>query len=150
MESRQKKSHKQVVAENMRHFLAERNITQKEAAEAAGVSTSTLSNWANGKTDPRESNLQRLADAYDISLSVLWEDHSVYGAKAMERRNTKPASPGDAFTEEPVSELLPGSNDSMRPFRLLKKLLKEGCEEEAVAMLEEMCHQFLNKGEENS
>ena len=51
--------------------IAQIGITQKELAERFGVTQQTVSNWVNGVSEPRASQLQELSrlsgiDAMDI------------------------------------------------------------------------------------
>lgn len=47
------------------------NMNQMEAAEASGVSQSTISAIEQGKTDPRATTAVALANAYGVSLDFI-------------------------------------------------------------------------------
>lgn len=43
------------------------NMTQAEAAEAAGVNQATVSDWENGKYRPSPISISKLANAYKVT-----------------------------------------------------------------------------------
>ena len=45
--------------------------TQAEAAEAAGVRQSVVSDWENGKYKPSPAAREKLAEAYGVSLAEI-------------------------------------------------------------------------------
>ena len=44
------------------------NLSQQEAAEALGISRSTLQNYEKGKTIPRLSIAEKIANVYGVSV----------------------------------------------------------------------------------
>lgn len=46
-------------------------LMQDEAAEMIGVSKQTLSKWENGKTEPKASQVHKIAEIYKISADYL-------------------------------------------------------------------------------
>lgn len=65
---------KQIFSYNLRQFIADSGKTQKEIADAVGVSAPTLNEWASGKKFPRIDKIQRLADYFGVLKSDLIED----------------------------------------------------------------------------
>jgi len=49
----------------------ERNITLRQLEELTGICKSTLNNIENGKTDPKISQLEKIAIALDIRIRDL-------------------------------------------------------------------------------
>lgn len=49
----------------------QKGISQKELAKKLGVSASTVSDWANGKTDPKGTNLIKAAEIIGVSVDFL-------------------------------------------------------------------------------
>lgn len=50
----------------------QRGWSQRDLAEALGdVSKSTVSNWMNGKTDPRRGELARMARLFEVPVQYL-------------------------------------------------------------------------------
>lgn len=65
---------KRVFAQNLQRYIAESGKTQKEIADAIGVSAPTLNEWVTGKKFPRIDKIQRLADYFGILKSDLIEE----------------------------------------------------------------------------
>ena len=65
---------KQVFSRNLQRFIADSGKTQREIAEAIGVSAPTFNEWASGKKFPRIDKLQKLADYFGILKSDLIEE----------------------------------------------------------------------------
>lgn len=65
---------KQVFSRNLRQFIADSGKTQKEIADAVGVSAPTLNEWVSGKKFPRIDKIQKLADYFGILKSDLIEE----------------------------------------------------------------------------
>ena len=70
------KTRKQIVGENIRNYLKLNHMNQKDAARAAGLNPSTVSNWVNEKCAARDTLLIKLAAVFRVSLSSLTEDQS--------------------------------------------------------------------------
>lgn len=60
--------------EKLKAVRAEKNISQKDAADKIGVSRQTLSNWETGKTYPDIASLISLSDLYRVSLDSLLKE----------------------------------------------------------------------------
>lgn len=45
------------------------NMTQREAADKIGISIPTLSNYENGKSSPKLYILQKICEAYGITIN---------------------------------------------------------------------------------
>lgn len=67
----------QVFAENLKNYLAERKLTQKEVATEIKVSTGVFCDWVNARAYPRMDKLQKLADYFGVEKSDLVEKHSL-------------------------------------------------------------------------
>jgi transcriptional regulator with XRE-family HTH domain len=52
-----------------------RRMSQRDLAEAAGVTNSAVSDYERGKVDPQSSTLRKLFRGLDLPLSVLEETH---------------------------------------------------------------------------
>lgn len=50
----------------IRHYRLEHGLGQREFARALGVAQNTLRQWENGKCNPNESNLQKIADVLQV------------------------------------------------------------------------------------
>lgn len=69
------------IAENIRAFRKERNLTQEQLAEAMGVTTGAVHKWEAGMSIPELGLIMELADFFDISVDVLLgykkQDHKI-------------------------------------------------------------------------
>jgi Zn-dependent peptidase ImmA (M78 family)/transcriptional regulator with XRE-family HTH domain len=68
------------------------NLTLQGVDERTGIGVSTLSEFENGKREPRLVQLKRLADVYDRPLSFFLEDGPVRSQVVLWRK--RPDSPG--------------------------------------------------------
>jgi transcriptional regulator with XRE-family HTH domain len=57
------------VARNIKRILDRQNISQKELAEKTNLATSTISDYVNARTLISPGNLQKVADALNVSKS---------------------------------------------------------------------------------
>jgi transcriptional regulator with XRE-family HTH domain len=60
-----------VFAKNLKQVLEERGITQRSAAELAGVSTSTLNDWLSGSIPSRLGALLKLCQALKVDFQFM-------------------------------------------------------------------------------
>ena len=62
---------KRIFSNNLNNILVQKNKTQKEVADAIGVSTQTFNTWCRGIALPRMGKLQKLADYLLLNKSEL-------------------------------------------------------------------------------
>lgn len=67
---------KVIFQKNLLKYLEASNKSQKEVADAIGVSPQTFNTWCQGIAIPRMGKMQLLADYFHISKSDLIEDKS--------------------------------------------------------------------------
>jgi len=61
------------LGKRIERYAANRHMTARDVAQAAGISHVTLYGMMNGTTpDPRVSTLRAVADALGVSLDRLW------------------------------------------------------------------------------
>ena len=60
-----------IVGERLKELREERDMTCRDLAIAAGVSSQSIVNWENGICIPQERKLERVAEALDVELAVL-------------------------------------------------------------------------------
>lgn len=65
---------KKIFAKNLRHYLDRENKTQKEVADAIGLSPQTFNTWLQMVALPRMGKVQALADYFGVNKSDLLED----------------------------------------------------------------------------
>lgn len=59
----------QITLKAARHNV---NMTQKEAADAIGVSVATIKNWESGKTFPSQPKIMRICEIYGVSYDNIF------------------------------------------------------------------------------
>lgn len=65
---------KQIFAKNLNHYLSLSNKSQKEVADAIGVSPQTFNTWCQAIALPRMGKVQKLADYFNIGKTDLIDD----------------------------------------------------------------------------
>jgi len=65
---------KEVLAKNLKKYIAKSGKDRGEVAEELGFPYSTLTDWVNGKKYPRINNIEKLAIYFKVSKSELIED----------------------------------------------------------------------------
>ena len=58
-------------ADNLKHLLEQRDITQRELAKRTDISPSAISSYITGERYPRPNQLQAIARALDVDPGVL-------------------------------------------------------------------------------
>lgn len=62
------------IADNIKKLRQIFDVTQDELGEVAGVTGNAVSQWENGRSEPRMGAIERMAACYQISKSHLIED----------------------------------------------------------------------------
>ena len=65
---------RQIFSNNLRRLIDASGKTQKDVADAIGVSQQIMNVWARGKAIPRMGKIQRLADYFGIEKSQLIDE----------------------------------------------------------------------------
>ena len=65
---------KEVLAKNLKKYIAKSGKERSEIAKELGFPYSTLTDWVNGKKYPRINNIEKLAEYFKVSKSDLIED----------------------------------------------------------------------------
>ena len=65
---------KDILAKNLKKYIAKSGKDRGEIAEDLDMSYSTLTDWINGKKYPRINNIEKLAEYFKVSKSELIED----------------------------------------------------------------------------
>ena len=65
---------KEIMAKNLKHYVARSGKTQKEIAAVVGVAPSTFNDWLKAKKYPRIDKIEILAEYFGILKSDLIED----------------------------------------------------------------------------
>ncbi len=62
------------IIENLARLRKDRNLMQKDVAQALGVSDKTYSKWETGETEPGLENLCRLAEYYGVAPAAFFAE----------------------------------------------------------------------------
>lgn len=68
---------KEIFCRNLNYYMADRQKSRKNVAEAIGVSYFTFTDWVKGKTYPRMDKVEKLAKYFNIKISDLIEKESI-------------------------------------------------------------------------
>lgn len=69
-----------MIAEAIKLFRSNLQITQTELSEKLGVASNTVSQWEQGERTPRTSMLPKLAETLGCSIQDLFDEKSQKGA----------------------------------------------------------------------
>ena len=73
----------EIFSKNLIRYLTESGKTQKEVADAIGVSTGTFCDYVKCRSYPRMDKVQKLADYFGISKSDLVEERDIEKEESM-------------------------------------------------------------------
>ena len=65
---------REIFSNNLKYYMKKNNITQNDLILRFGLSSSTISDWCNGKKYPRIDKIEMLANYFKIEKSDLIED----------------------------------------------------------------------------
>ena len=65
---------KQIMAENIKHYMNIHNIDRRELSETLGVGYSTVTDWLNAVNYPRIDKIEMMAKLWNIEKSDLVEN----------------------------------------------------------------------------
>ena len=63
-----------ILGKNLRNYIEQSGMLDKEVASAVGVSPATLSEWTKGKKYPRIDKIELLANLFHVQKSDLIEE----------------------------------------------------------------------------
>ncbi|MEM5397299.1 helix-turn-helix transcriptional regulator [Staphylococcus gallinarum] len=88
------------LSESLQELMKERNIDQKELAEAIGVTQPTVSNWIQQTKYPRIKRIQQLADYFNVPKSRITE-----GKKEIQQDTIAAHFDKEGLTEDEIEEV---------------------------------------------
>ncbi len=107
--SKQAKIYEQLILNQIGAFIAnkrnEKNITIRELNKITGVSIGVISDLENAKSMPRVETIIKLAEALEISLSLIFENMKPATQK---KSNKSKIIPDDMNKYDKISTLLAG------------------------------------------
>jgi repressor LexA len=78
---------KEILANNLAHYVERSGKSQKELAEIVGVATSTFNDWMKGKKYPRIDKIELLANYFGILKSDLIEERTEEHREMQKKNN---------------------------------------------------------------
>ncbi|EOD3718497.1 helix-turn-helix domain-containing protein [Staphylococcus aureus] len=91
---------RKILSENLQELMNDKNIDQRELAEAIGVSQPTVSNWIQQTKYPRIKRIQQLADYFDVPKSRITESKKDIHQETIAAHFDK-----EGLTEEEIEEV---------------------------------------------
>ena len=76
---------KEIMARNIRRFLAKKGKTMKALAEAIDVPYNTVNDWCNMNAYPRIDKIERMANFFGITKADLVEDEETLRAEILDK-----------------------------------------------------------------
>lgn len=74
-------------------LLKKNNVTPYRVHKETGISTATLSDWKNGKSQPKKDKIEKLCSYFNVPLSYFYEDEEETNeTSALTRRDEKEIS----------------------------------------------------------
>lgn len=75
---------KKIMAQNIRHYMTIRGVTQTEVCNTLGIKMPTFSDWVNAKTYPRIDKIELMANYFGISKADLVEERTTPTTKTFD------------------------------------------------------------------
>lgn len=94
------------ISENIRKLRKIFDVTQDELGEIAGVTGNAVSQWENGRSEPRMGAIERMAACYQISKSHLIEDGGMDHIDPLTKK-ARPVLPAGAMPVRGTSTMVP-------------------------------------------
>ena len=58
--------------EKFEELLRKNNVTPYRVHKETGISTATLSDWKNGKSEPKKDKIEKICDYFNVPLSYFY------------------------------------------------------------------------------
>ena len=75
--------------EKFENLLNERGITPYRVHKDTGISTATLSDWKNGKSQPKKDKIEKLCEYFEVPLSYFYENEEVEKKTMISRKDER-------------------------------------------------------------
>ena len=92
---------KEIFQKNLLKFLSSSDKTQKEVADAIGISPQTFNTWCQGIALPRMGKVQLLADYFHINKSDLIEEQNALSPEIPDTLNDETIKIALEISENP-------------------------------------------------
>lgn len=74
--------------EKFEKLLKEKDVTPYRVHKETGISTATLSDWKNGKSQPKKDKIEKICNYFNVPLSYFYDEEE-QGISNLTRRDTK-------------------------------------------------------------
>lgn len=74
--------------EKFEKLLKEKDVTPYRVHKETGISTATLSDWKNGKSQPKKDKIEKICNYFNVPLSYFYDENE-QGTSNLTRRDTK-------------------------------------------------------------
>lgn len=61
--------------EKFEKLLKEKNVTPYRVHKETGISTATLSDWKNGKSQPKKDKIEKICEYFGVPVSYFYEEN---------------------------------------------------------------------------
>lgn len=75
--------------EKFENLLKERGVTPYRVHKDTGISTATLSDWKNGKSQPKKDKIEKLCEYFEVPLSYFYENEEVENKTVISRKDER-------------------------------------------------------------
>ena len=65
---------KEIMAENIKHYMAKKGVNAAEVCSDLGFKTNTFSDWVTAKSYPRIDKIEAMANYFKVPKAMLVED----------------------------------------------------------------------------
>lgn len=104
---------KEVMATNLKKYMAKKGVNAAEVCNALGFKPNTFSNWINAKIYPRIDKIQMLAEYFGISKAALVEDADNMTLSSKEQSLILNYRDSDETTRSIVDKILLEKSDAL-------------------------------------
>ena len=66
-----------IISKNLKYLLSKKGVSQREVADALGITPQSFNAWVNGIAAPRMGKIQMLADYFGVNKTDIIEDKEI-------------------------------------------------------------------------
>ena len=75
--------------EKFEALLKENKVTPYRVHKETGISTATLSDWKNGKSEPKKDKIEKICEYFNVPLSYFYGNDTDLEKSSLTKRDTK-------------------------------------------------------------
>ena len=81
-------------------LLKERGVTPYRVHKETGISSATLSDWKNGKSQPKQDKIEKICEYFNVPISYFYGDETKHGTTNLKPKDQKDINEILANTEQ--------------------------------------------------